>query len=766
MKCIGRAKRTIHRNEESYFTIAAFELVTEIEGDVHIHPIYKTFTATGVMPYLLEGEEYVISASEAEHKQYGKQYTINSINLNLPNGIKTKEGQKDYLKVIFTEGQVKAMYEALSDPYKALKDKDASQLVKVKGCGVKTAAEWIERFSIHMPMSNIMSELSSYGLTEGLLKKIVNHYKSSDIAIEIIKKNPYKLIEVKGLGWKKCDEVAVKGGMDLFSPKRIGFYIIHYLTDKAMEGYTYVPTDYESETSLNLRTKNNKNLNLMDNLIDFFGDDLSDDLIGESLREIKSHLWLNEDRTVIGLLKFHDLEKRVAEELIRLRDGENRFKYGNWKDIVKKKEEEQGWNYAPQQMKGIEAVLKNQVTIITGEAGTGKSSIVDAMIAVLNKYSFAQTALSGRAAARMAEITGEEGYTIHRLLGFPKGDPLYGRCIFHTDNKLPFDIVILDEISMVDGQLFLRLIQAIKTGAKLIMLGDVGQLECIGCMNIAADLIKSDQITSVELNEIHRQAAKSAIVTEGRKARHNTQLIEKDWVGTEIRGERKDLLIDCYSDKSNTFYKMVQYVSTELEKGTPIMDLMVIVANKANEAGTYNLNSAIQELYNPHSDTKKEVFIETGANSWFLREGDKIINVQNNYEIGNEHQMGIFNGNLGVITKINTKKGFIYVDFTDIKGEMKIPKKHWKCIELGYCITCHKAQGSQCKNVIVGLDFGSFTQLSKEWVYTAITRAEKKCLLIAQNNALRFAIAQNSISSKLTLLVDMLKRKEEEKFAF
>lgn len=766
MRCIGKAVKTIHRNNDSYFTIASFDLVKEIDGEVEIHPIYKTFTVVGIMPYLMEDADYEISATEVENKKYGKQYQVNSINLYLPNGIESKEGQKEFLDIIFTKLQVKEMYEALDDPYMTLKDGDISSLVKVKNCGMKTAVAWIDKFKTYMPLSNAMKELSEYGLTEALLRRIVNHYKSSDIAVEIIQNKPYKLIEVNGVGWHKCDEIAMKGGLKPDSPERIGTYILYYLQERANEGYSYIPADANTEIENGIVSKTQKPINFIDTMIELFGDDISDEALKGGLDYVNDQLWFSDDRKFVGLKRIYDLEMSVAENLIRIRDGENDFKYSNWKDIIKQKEIDQGWEYNEQQIEGIKAVLENQVVVITGKAGTGKSSIVDAMIAVLQGYSYAQTALSGRAAARMAEITHEEGYTIHRLLGFPKGDRDHGGFVFHEDNKLPRDIIILDEVSMVDGELFNRLVKAIKTGSKLIMLGDTGQLECIGCMNIAADLIASKEIVSIELSQIHRQAANSGIITESIKARKGIQLIEKDWIGTEVRGKLNDLVLDCFSDKSNTFYKVMQHASSELEDGTDIMDLMVIAPSYKNESGVDNLNAALQSLYNPDSSEKKEVFVQKSSKAWILREGDKIINVQNDYYAKNKFTAGIFNGNIGVVKNIDIDANTIAVDFQDIPGIMILPKKNWKDLELGYAITCHKAQGSQCKKVIVGLDFGSFIQLSREWVYTAMTRAIDKCYMVAQNNALRYAVSKNSISVKRTHLVNLLAYKAANKFSF
>ena len=342
---------------------------------------------------------------------------------------------------------------------------------------------------------------------------------------------------------------------------------------------------------------------------------------------------------------------------------------------------------------------------------------------------------------------------------------------FDENAPLPQDIIILDEISMVDGQLFYQLLRAIPSGSKLIMLGDVGQLESIGCSNIAHDMIQSPEIPSIELTKIHRQATTSAIVTESIKVRHGEQVIPKDWVGVETRGELQDLTYDCYSDKSNTFYKVVQYASRLIEAGVGVLDMQVIVPVKETDSGTWVLNSALQELCNPKDDSKDELFVHYDTrHDGILRVGDKVINTQNDYSsLGYEDQwelesekyssketevgenVPIYNGNIGVIEKINFLKEEIVVNFFGI-GRVIIKRSKLSSLLLGYAITCHKLQGSECDYVIFGMDFGSYVLLTKEMVYTAITRAKKHCYVIAQNGALRYAVAQNSVSQKQTLL--------------
>ena len=355
------------------------------------------------------------------------------------------------------------------------------------------------------------------------------------------------------------------------------------------------------------------------------------------------------------------------------------------------------------------------------------------------------------------EVTGEDGYTIHRLLGFPKGDDNKGRFLYHDENPLTYDIYIIDEVSMIDLSLFYYLLRAIPTGAKVICLGDNGQLEAIGSGNIAYDLLCSPEVPSITLNKIHRQAEESAIITESVKVRNKQQIVPKDWIGHEVRGKLQDLDITCYSDASNTFYKVMQRFAMCWDENPNIKDLQVIVPVKTKgTASTYSLNNAIQEICNPLKNKDDEIkqFADRDK-PFFIRVGDKVINVVNNYKV----EPNIFNGNIGIVTKFwrdeDEDEDYMTINFDGI-GIVDVPKSSWKGIELAYCVTTHKFQGSQSDTVIFAFDFGAYTLLSKELVYTGITRAKKKCYLIAQTGALRYATANSSIRLKQTHLQQCL----------
>ena len=749
-------------NEESNFGIVT-AFIDEIHDREPVLDKWGKITLKGNMPCPRKMGVYLVEATEIIDPKWGTQYLITKMITTVILKKDDKVGQRKYLETLFTEKQVKDLYDALENPYKVLMDKNVKELVKVKGCGFKTASRMMAKFEQDIFKSRIYVELSEYDLSPAIIDRLYNHYQNADIVIENVKRNPYILMNVQNIGWSRCDSIALKGGLGVYSPERVEAFISHYLYTKAQEGYTYV---YSNEQ-------------LMPAILESLGEAIPDEAIAAGIKRMGKKVWWSDDKEAIGLTRYVKLEMKIAQKLIELRDAPNEFKYDGWEEIIKKKEEDQGWCFTEQQMEGIKASLENQVVIITGLGGTGKSSIVAGVVEVLQNYRYAQCALSGRAAARLAEVTGQEGHTIHRLLGYPMGDDEHQKFAFHEDCPIDYDIVIIDEISMVDGDLFYNLIRALSPGTKLIMLGDVGQLESIGCANIANDLIESPEIVSVVLDKIHRQAEASAIITESIKSRNGIQVIDKDYAGIVTKGELQDLTYDCYSDGSNTFYRTMQYVSKLLEEGNSILDIQVVVPIKERGAGTWMLNSAIQELYNDEFEKQLTVNYDK-EHVGYIRPGDKVINVKNNYnaktyenqwdlDLEDTKNIGescpIFNGNMGIVLDINEERGEAIVDFIGI-GKVLITKNMLSSLMLGYAVTVHKCQGSEFPYVLFAMDFSSYSLLTRQLVYTAITRAKKHCYVIAQTSALRFAISQNSVINKQTLLQNAIYDAAHPKIVF
>lgn len=712
---------------------------------------YNQVTIKGTMPSLKEdGTLYNIVAEYVHDEKYGDQYNLVSIVPSIEFGENDPKGKKQFLLSIFTELQVQEMYEALDDPFTALKENNAAELVKIKGCGMKNAAIWSDKFNRNLGMAKIFTELEDYELSNNMIEKLIDKYKSPELVIEKVKNNPYILAtEVKGIGFKKADKIALAGGLDEYGPERIGAFIVYYLEECGENGLSWIESDH-----------------LCGAILDALGEEVPDINISLAIQSLGEKLWWSEDKERIGLRRYYDIEHKIAEELIRLRDAESHIKYDNWKDKVSALEKRQGWEYTEEQLDGIQTGLYNNVTVITGLSGTGKTSVVKGILTSLPNCDFVQVALSGRAASRLTEVTGKEGATIHRTLGYPLGDKQ--GFVYHDEKPLPYDLYILDEISMVDSFLLYYLLRAIPSGSKVYLLGDVGQLESIGAGNIAHDIIDSGEIATVFLTKIHRQAAKSAIVTESIKVRNSQQLVDKDWVGTETRGELQDLTIKCFSDKSNTYHEVIRTFKHYFEADNfNIMETQIIVPIKSRgDANTRKLNNAIQEIYNPDPMNHKMSYqIYKDGATYTLREGDKVINKVNNYKTN----PFIYNGNMGILERIAYDEDMddevMVINFKAI-GQVKVPKKYWKNIELAYAITVHSDQGSEHDNIIFGLDFASYSLLSKELVYTGITRARKKCELIAQTGALRMAIATEGVSKKQTHLIECIQEVAHPKLTF
>lgn len=741
-------KCTIKVNQIRYYKdnwgILSVSLIEPEYGNIKIDK-HNCFIVKGNMTDPNYQDTFTVIANEIEDSKWGTQYEL--IYMGVSIDISNEDSQKVFLSKILTPLQIENMYSTLENPIFALENEDIKQLTKVKGIGVRTAVALIDRYKEHVDYSFAYVELDKYGLTPHQIRKIVNTYNSPELAVQKVKDNPYVLADdVEGIGWNKADGIALEAGIHPHAPERIKAFIMYFLERNAQDGDSYISPSL-----------------LMDGIVANMGDEIDDDHLRNVLYDMQDVLWWNEDKTKIGLRKYYDLEFKITEELIRILNGENNFKYDGWEDKIKIVEKNQGWEYTEQQIEGIKTVLENQVVMITGLAGTGKSSIVGGMLKVLEDYSFAQCALSGRAAARMTEITNITGYTIHRLLSFFPGMG-FG---YNKNNPLSENIIIVDEVSMIGGHLFYSLIQAVKNGAKLIMLADVGQLESIGVLNIASDIINSNKIPVVTLDKIHRQAQKSAIITESIKVRNGIQLCSTEFNDIEIRGELQDLEVDIYLNKEKTAKKVIEKFKENLLKVDNILDIQVILPMKTNsKASTFYINKELQGICNPYNPSLKEIEINyTRDLKYKLRVNDKVMNVRNNYKtVKNSESMyfdelddlvftPIFNGNLGIIKDIQGSN--MIIDFNMI-GEVIVPQKHWRYIELGYAATCHKFQGSQSKIVIIGIDFSAFMLLSKEWIYTALTRAQEYCVLCAENKALRYAITQNGVSNKKTHLKDML----------
>lgn len=766
-----KAPKTLGMEDDTY-GIVSWSITSVIEGEPASDK-YENIVITGIYEEPITPlKNYTIMAKEVEHEKYGKQYQLMFIGEILD--LTSVGNQKAFLKTFLSDGQIEEMFKVLKNPLATIQAHDIESLKKVYGIGDYISQRIIERFEDGKDYCNVYLELDGLGLTPLFIQRLIKKYQNPNKVIKIVKENPYQLsFDIEGIGFKTADKIALNNGISPKSKERIkGF--IHYLLQQLGEnGDSYITADeltgyiFEEFGSRDeiLEVYYNENGKVIGNNISSAISELEDDRI--LFIEKESEIISKFDRRVY-LTKYWELENNVAQELKRISDSENTFEFDDWKESIKIEEEKQGWNFTEEQINGIEACLNNQIVFITGGAGVGKTSVLTGALKALrcyeDKYSFAQTSLSGKAAARMSEVTGAEGFTIHRLLGFkpPNG------FAFNEENPLCYDIIILDEISLVGGDIFLSLIKAIKNGSKLIILGDMGQLESIGCMNLAQDLYKSQYIKTVELTKIHRQAQKSGIIVASKSIREFTPLFDRDFEGTLTLGELEDMHFDISAKKECTREKVISYFKDYWDSNLvkDIMDIQILAPVKdRGDASVYNINLDIQDYINPPSKNKNELEVEnvkeySKGKMFYLRENDKVMNLKNNYKLCNTDGIitQVFNGWVGILETINEFQGIGIIYFPNIDDRVVFPFADLiKSVVLSYASTVHKYQGSSAKVIIGVLDYSTPPNMrTKELVYTLLTRAELEGVLIAQNKTLDDAIQTSGVSNKNTFLIELL----------
>lgn len=719
--------------DDTSFKIASFIISDIISQPTDEFRIGSKYSVKGNMPKLSTSDEYVLYVKiTGEHPQYGNQYEI--VYINTSYDIKNDHDAKKFLKRILSEGQYENIIQEIANPLDVIARGEINKLTKVKGIGDSTAQKILDKYNQSKDYASIYVALEQYALTDTAIEKLIKKFKSAQKVIESVKDDIYVLAQIDGFGFLKADDYFIKGGGLVNSPKRVNAYIRYYLKEESLNGNSWV----------------NSNLFARE-IYKVFGEDLDRSVFGTVLKELEERMVIRYDRENkrIGLMSMYKLEKAIANEIKRILNGNALAYRKEWGSIVSDIEKGQGWEYTNSQRDGIKTILDNQFVLVTGLGGTGKSSLLKAVTTIYDgKYELVQCALSGCASQRMNQISGNKAATIHKTLQY---SPAKGFQI-NEKNKLSAKVVILDEASMVSGDLFLKLLQATPTGAKFVVLGDYGQLESIGVCNVFFDLLQSN-IPVVKLTEVHRQAKASAITSKSIEIRENRQLFDAKYRGRTILGDLQDLELNIDSKDMLQKYAVKQYL-LHADKVGVINTMGVAPMRDRGGLSCYSLNNIIQSKL----DLKRNVSITRNMGKdkkYTFYVGDKVINTKNNYKtldsLGNETP--IFNGNVGIIKNIYGDK--MLVQFTGI-GDIYIDKSNIDQIELAYFITVHKSQGSEANTVIVAIDYSSYTMLTNELLYTAITRAKNYCVLVGENSAIRKAINTFSTTTKNTYLKELI----------
>ena len=701
-------------------------------------------TIVGNLPFgseaVYENDNYKIRAIKKWNDKYNAyQYEVAYCQLLIP--LETIADKRAFLSSFLTERQINNLYEALEDPFTCIAEMNVEELCRASGIGEKTAQSIIDKFLACQDEGSQFTELVQLGLTPNIVRKLKEYYKSIDTALHKVKTDPYSLVEVDGVGFAKADEIALKVGIGTLDTKRVRGYVLHHFQEEADKGHCYSPMSL-------LEDKVEEVLGLQDMCI---LDDVIEDLINK-----KKLLYIRplneEDEGLIALQKNYNIELSIYNNIKRLMEAPSNINLDQDKALqsIKQREEKQGWEFTDQQKEGMFTIADHNVVIIRGYAGTGKSSCVAGILACLDEsYHFEQCALSGRASSNLFDITGKDGKTIHRLLGYK---PEKGFAHDET-NPIKTNMVILDEASMVDANLFNSLIQAIPTGAKLIMLGDTNQLEAIGMGNVMLDMIDSEEVPVITFDKIHRQGAKSGIIPFSKDIAEGVKHFKDSWEGTQVLGELQDLKVIGYQSSKDEEKPSIDLIIDEFkemyQECKDISQVSVVVPTKSRGTGCYPINLLLQNIVLPRRGRGKCLELGTKKEPFNVYRGDKVINRKNNYELN------IFNGSMGEVIEVNEEQQTLLVDFYNI-GQVLVKGESLKSIELAYAISCHSAQGSGFPYLIYCVDYTHFSLLTRQQVYTGITRAKKRATFIFETRALNRAIRTNHIVHKRTFLYSFL----------
>ena len=721
--------------ESGEFAIFSANVINRIENCENLTT--DTIKLKGKVCNLRKDVLYKVSCRLAEtHEQYGDTYEI--IFISRPVDLGDRNKQKIFLKSILNEKVVENLFEMYEDVVSLLENRDIASLSKVKGIGAKKALKMCNEYESSKDYGEAFGELYGFGLTTGLIKKLVEFYRSPSTVIDIIKTNPYELVTVDGIGFGRADSIAEKMGISGNHPLRVKGFILHVLQTEGENGRSYL---YYEE--------------LMQRLYEAIGY-VDQNVLQDVARKLVNsrQVQLTDEGRNIGLTKYFRMEKRIKEELMRLVNAEPliNIEDTDWESQVKISEREQGYEFTEEQFSAIETFVHNNLVALTGLAGAGKSSTAKGMTDLVKRHNIIGCALSGKASVRITEATGIQAGTIHRVLGADGRE-----FTFNKNNRLPYDVVVIDEATMINGELFLALLEAIPNGAKVVLMGDVQQLTPIGSCQVFADVLTSTMIPIVKLTKPHRQAMRSGIIPTSIQIINQQQIFDSSFAGEQILGELQDMKLDIYKEDANPSNRILKHFLEAYNKTGNLMEIQITVpVKKRGDLCAYVLNNKVQQAINPIREDEENFEVKLDKDrSYIIQRGDKVINTKNNYFTVDEdgEECPIFNGNMGIVKAIDND--IVVIDFVGI-GRVLLSGTDLDNLELAYACTVHKLQGSGFNVVIGGIDFASYTLLNAEILYTLLTRAKKYCVLVGNNSAIRKAISQRETTKKQTYLSKML----------
>ncbi|MGD7047056.1 AAA family ATPase [Rossellomorea marisflavi] len=691
--------------------------------------VYNNFVVSGDVPKLAENKEYDIIIEPSETKKYGKGFSFVAVKGNKP---VTVEEQQSYIRAMLAERKAEAIITAYPN-HKVLdmmKD-NTFDVKKVYGIAEKSYKDIKNTLMSNLDIQEAIVELRKFGVKFKSMKRLIEYFGSASAVVRMIEDNIYNLTIADGFGFKKVDAYALERGDSKTNMNRIQAAIKYILENDSASGHSWMTVD----------SLENEMFELLK---------ISSNYIEKGIQLAKEDRKLTFIDRKVALVKNYNLEKNVLERLNKLMSSNVKTSKVNPTQAIHHLEKEMGVTYTLEQKEAIQKAIENNVLILNGKGGTGKSFTVKAILRSLEKYSYCCCALSGKASKILADH-GLVSMTIHRMLGWDMDG-----FAFNKEKPLPYDIIVLDEASMVNSYLFNAVLNAMRDDAKLIIVGDSGQLSPIGNANIFYDLLKSETFPQQELTIVQRQAQKSGILSTANMIREGKQVNGRYNYKNQVLGELKDMVLIPVQNKE-TLFDLVMDIC-EKYKGKNYLDFQVITGLKdRGDISVQKLNLSLQKIFNPHYETSEVIKI----GKYDFRLGDKIIQNGNNYEAGEKGDISVFNGTLGVIKELtidtsDKKNHRILIDFDGL-GDVLYTKDDLVKTELAYAITCHRSQGSTIPHVLFVFDYASYMLLSKEFIYTGITRSSKGCVMLCENAALHHAIQTSHSDKRRTFLYDMIR---------
>ncbi len=732
-KIEGMISEIVFKNEDNGYTIA--HLVNENDEIVVV----------GCMPTLAIGESIEVEGKWVNHKIYGTQFEVNSFMPVTPSSL---EGIYVYLSSGMIHGIGEKMAKRIIDKFGVdtleVIQNSPEKLQEVEGIGSKKVKQIVKSYEEDRELRNIIIQLSPFGITPNYCLKIYKKYKSS--AIEVINKNPYQLAEdIRGIGFKVADSIASKIGIDKNSKDRICQGILYTLNKSLSNGHTYLPEHVLIQDSEKLL-------------------ELNGEIIKECVMMLvynqKIHIEKVNNENLIYLMPYYLAENGVCSQIVKLSQYEFEDLKIDIDNEINVLEEDKKIKLAEKQILAVKESVNSGVLIITGGPGTGKTTTINAIIDIFenNGKSVTLAAPTGRAAKRMSETSNKEAKTIHRLLemGFSTDDDL----TFFKDEEDPInsDVIIVDEVSMVDIILMYNLLRAIKLGTRVILVGDSDQLPSVGAGNVLKDMINSNIINVVKLNEIFRQAQESMIIVNAHKINNGEPLY--------LNTKGKDFFFIRKSTNEEILNEIIGLVNERLPKFYKVdklKDIQVLSSMRKGELGVTNLNIELQKYLN-----KKEKFkVEESFSKRLFRVGDKVMQVKNNYtkkwetEDQKESGEGIYNGDIGYVYHIDKDKKTIYILFDQTKIVSYLYDELDE-IDHSFCTTIHKSQGSEFPVVVLPIAWAPPMLLSRNLLYTAVTRAKKLVVLVGDVKYLEYMIKNNRVNQRYSNLGYKLNKFKQE----